>query len=182
MGDLELDLFLDLGEHVPLASTHAGSDNSRFYACSVEQIKRWKAPPPDSDPSSDAEIFLANLAGAKTRAANRVVNRLLLTQEHGPHKWRLVRLPAVSEWSDFDDRHGKILCIFLLIDVSGVFIEPKEGHAPTTSADKHTGAIILRPDAHPTKCVVRLLPEGVLYIKNARDQGHRTLRCGYCEA
>ena len=112
-----------------------------------------------------------NLAGAKTRAANRVVNRLLLTQEHGLYTGRLVHLPAVSEWSDFDDRHGKILCIFLrsTLSVRLNMIEPKNGHAPTTSADKYTGAIILRTRPHTYKRVVRLLSEGVPAIRIARD-------------
>ena len=32
-----------------------------------------------------------------------------MTQEHRLHARRLVHLPAVSEWSDFDDRHAKPL-------------------------------------------------------------------------
>ena len=48
-------------------------------------------------------------------------------------------------------------------------IEPKNGHAPTTSADKYTGAIILRTRSHTYKRVVRLLSEGVPAIRIARD-------------
>jgi hypothetical protein len=48
-------------------------------------------------------------------------------------------------------------------------IEPNSGHAPTTSADKYTGAIILRTRPHTYKRVVRLLSEGVPAIRIARD-------------
>src|SRR5437764_3327913 len=48
-------------------------------------------------------------------------------------------------------------------------IEPNNGHAPTTSADKYTGAIILRTRPHTYKRVVRLLSEGVPAIRIARD-------------
>lgn len=47
--------------------------------------------------------------------------------------------------------------------------EPNAGHAPTTSADKYTGAIILRTRPHTYKRVVRLLSEGVPAIRIARD-------------
>ena len=47
--------------------------------------------------------------------------------------------------------------------------EPANGHAPNTSADKYTGAIILRTRPHTYKRVVRLLSEGVPAIKIARD-------------
>jgi hypothetical protein len=48
-------------------------------------------------------------------------------------------------------------------------IEPSNGHAPTTSAEKYTGAIILRTRPHTYKRVVRLLSEGVPAIRIARD-------------
>ena len=48
-------------------------------------------------------------------------------------------------------------------------IETNDGHAPTTSADKYTGAIILRTRPHTYKRVVRLLSEGVPAIRIARD-------------
>ena len=48
-------------------------------------------------------------------------------------------------------------------------IEPNNGHAATTSADKYTGAIILRTRPHTYKRVVRLLSEGVPAIRIARD-------------
>ena len=48
-------------------------------------------------------------------------------------------------------------------------IEPNNGHAPTTSAHKYTGAIILRTRPHTYKRVVRLLSEGVPAIRIARD-------------
>jgi hypothetical protein len=48
-------------------------------------------------------------------------------------------------------------------------IEPNNDHAPTTSADKYTGAIILRTRPHTYKRVVRLLSEGVPAIRIARD-------------
>ena len=47
--------------------------------------------------------------------------------------------------------------------------EPNNGQAPTTSADKYTGAIILRTRPHTYKRVVRLLSEGVPAIRIARD-------------
>ena len=47
--------------------------------------------------------------------------------------------------------------------------EPNNGHAPTTSADKYTGTIILRTRPHTYKRVVRLLSEGVPAIRIARD-------------
>ena len=37
-----------------------------------------------------------------------VVENILLIQEHRLHTRRLMDLPAVSESSDFDDRHGNI--------------------------------------------------------------------------
>ena len=48
-------------------------------------------------------------------------------------------------------------------------IEPNNGHASTTTADKYTGAIILRTRPHTYKRVVRLLSEGVPAIRIARD-------------
>ena len=47
--------------------------------------------------------------------------------------------------------------------------EPNNGHAPTTSAPKYTGTIILRTRPHTYKRVVRLLSEGVPAIRIARD-------------
>ena len=77
---------------------------------------------------------------------------------------------VVPGLSDFDDRHGKN-CIFLhsTLPVRLNMIEPNNGHAPTTSADKYTGAIILRTRPHTYKRVVRLLSEGVPAIRIARD-------------
>ena len=86
--------------------------------------------------------------------------------------------------SDFDDPHGKD-CIFLqaTLPVRLNMIEPNNGHAPTTSADKYTGAIILRTRPHTYKRVVRLLSGGGSSNQDCqRLQGHRTLRRGYCEA
>ena len=45
----------------------------------------------------------------------------------------------------------------------------KQRPGPTTSADKYTGAIILRTRPHTYKRVVRLLSEGVPAIRIARD-------------
>jgi hypothetical protein len=80
-------------------------------------------------------------------------------------------LPAVPEWSDFDDRHVKARCILpqASLSVRLDMIAPNNGHAPTTSADKYTGAIILRTRPHTYKRVVRLLSEGVPAIRIARD-------------
>src|SRR5215469_18962910 len=47
--------------------------------------------------------------------------------------------------------------------------EPKNGHAPTTSANKYTGTIILRTRPRTYKRVVQLLSEGVSAIRIARD-------------
>ena len=94
-----------------------------------------------------------------------------LLRNTGSTPRRLIHLPAVPEWSDFDDRHVKAVCILLLasLPVRLNMIEPKNGHAPTTSADKYTGAIILRTRPHTYKRVVRLLSEGVPAIRIARD-------------
>ena len=48
-------------------------------------------------------------------------------------------------------------------------IEPNNDQAPTTSANKYTGTIILRTRPHTYKRVVRLLSEGVPAIRIARD-------------
>jgi hypothetical protein len=50
-------------------------------------------------------------------AASGVVNRLLLTQEHRLNSRRLIHLPAVSIWSNFDDRHDNN-CILLQASLS----------------------------------------------------------------
>ena len=50
-------------------------------------------------------------------------------------------------------------------------IEPNNGNPPTTSADKYTGAIILRTRPHTYKRVVRLLSEGVPAIRIAEIGG-----------
>ncbi len=65
----------------------------------------------------------------------------------------------------------RTLCIAVQTNVSVLLnmIEPNNGHAPTTSADKYTGAIILRTRPHTYKRVVRLLSEGVPAIRIARD-------------
>jgi hypothetical protein len=47
--------------------------------------------------------------------------------------------------------------------------EPNSGQAPTSSANKYTGTIILRTRPHTYKRVVRLLSEGVPAIRIARD-------------
>src|SRR4029434_549399 len=62
-------------------------------------------------------------------------------------------------------------CIFpqLTLPVRLNMTQPNNGHAPTTSADKYTGAIILRTRPHTYKRVVRLLSEGVPAIRIARD-------------
>jgi hypothetical protein len=60
-----------------------------------------------NDPLDSAVRFEnANLTSAKARAASGVINRMFLTQEHWLNTRRLVHLPAVPEWSDFDDRHN----------------------------------------------------------------------------
>ena len=47
-----------------------------------------------------------NLAIAEACAVLCVADCLFLGQEYGLHIRRLIDLPAVSEWSDFDDCHG----------------------------------------------------------------------------
>jgi hypothetical protein len=63
------------------------------------------------------------------------------------------------------------LCVFARsgLPVRLNMSEPSNGQAPTTSADKYTGAIILRTRPHTYKRVVRLLSEGVPAIRIARD-------------
>ena len=67
--------------------------------------------------------------------------------------------------------HFEVLCIFVHMSLSVPLnmSEPNNGHAPTTGADKYTGAIILRTRQHTYKRVVRLLSEGVPAIRIARD-------------
>jgi hypothetical protein len=66
---------------------------------------------------SAARIENANLARAKTRAARSAVDCLLLIQEHGLNTETLVHLPAVSIWSDFDDRHDNSVLRFSPIEL-----------------------------------------------------------------
>ncbi len=62
----------------------------------------------------DSTVWFENpdLTKAKARSASSVVNRLLLIQEHRLHARRLIDLPAVPKWSDFDDRHVKAAFAF----------------------------------------------------------------------
>jgi hypothetical protein len=73
-------------------------------------------------------------------------------------------LPAIPEWSDFDDRHGKN-CIFLQLTVSVRLnmIEPNNGHELSTTDDarpRYTGERLLRERPKIYQQVVRLLGEG----------------------
>jgi hypothetical protein len=90
---------------------------------------------------------------------------------------------VVPGLSDFD--HPTAICIFLqsILPVRLNMIEANNGNAPTTSAHKYTGTIILRTRPHTYKRVVRLLSEGVPAIRIARDcKVTETLRGGYCDA
>ena len=66
-------------------------------------------------------------------------------------------------------REGHCILLQASLPVRLNMSEPNNGHAPTTSADKYTGAIILRTRPHTYKRVVRLLSEGVPAIRIARD-------------
>jgi hypothetical protein len=89
---------------------------------------------------------------------------LLLTQEHRLNTWRLVHLPAVPKWSDFDDCHGKS-CIFLQssLSVRLNMIELNNGHTLSITdgaRPRYTGERLLRERPKIYRQVVRLLSEG----------------------
>jgi hypothetical protein len=74
-------------------------------------------------------------------------------------------LPAVPEWSDFDDCHGKN-CIFvqLTLPVRLNMIEPNNSEALSTTQDarpRYTGELLLRTRPNVYRQIVRLLSEGV---------------------
>ena len=80
----------------------------------------------------------------------------------------------LAGWSGGDSGiivHVTVRCILLQLTLSVLLnmIEPNNSHAPTTSANKYTGTIILRTRPHTYKRVVRLLSEGVPTIRIARD-------------
>jgi hypothetical protein len=58
---------------------------------------------------------------------------LLFPQEHGLNTGRLVHLPAVSEWSDFDSCHVEALCVLLQksLSVRMNMIQSDNGEAPS---------------------------------------------------
>jgi hypothetical protein len=103
-----------------------------------------------------------NLARAKARAASGVVNRLLFVQEHRLHADALVRLPAVSKWTDFDDCHDN-LCVFLQtsLNVQANMIQARNDQSQ--SEPKTTGRFtgqrlkLLRPETY--RRAVELLAE-----------------------
>jgi hypothetical protein len=79
---------------------------------------------------------------------------------------RFKALPAVSEWSDFDDCHWQpTVCVLLQISLS-VHLnmsEPKNGQALSTTQDarpRYTGERLLRERPKIYRQVVRLLGEG----------------------
>lgn len=82
----------------PLA--YAVSKAHRVRSCLLNGITRSIAPVESTNP---------NLAGPETGPVRRVRDRRLLTQENGLDTRRFKALPAVPEWSDFDDCHGKVL-------------------------------------------------------------------------
>jgi len=79
-------------------------------------------------------------------------------------------LPAVSEWSDFDDRHGND-CIFLQSTLSvrlnmsepnnGQAVSPKDKRvlAPKGSQARYTGELLLRTRPKTYRAIVRELAE-----------------------
>src|SRR5207249_8047081 len=81
-------------------------------------------------------------------------------------------LPAVPEWSDFNDRHSKN-CIFLQSTLSvrlnmsepnnGQALSPKDNRllAPKGSQTRYTGEILLRTRPKIYRQIIRLLSEGV---------------------
>ena len=100
----------------------------------------------------------------RKHAASSVVNRLLSTQKHGLHARRLIDLPAVSEWSDFDGS-SRQNCIFLRssLSVHLNMSEPNNGQAVITMQDnrpRYSGERLLRERPKIYRQVVRLLGEG----------------------
>ncbi len=57
MGDFERDLLLDLGRHIPMRAASTPEAIIHVFRYSVEQIKRGKRPPPDSDLFDVEKIF-----------------------------------------------------------------------------------------------------------------------------
>jgi hypothetical protein len=90
---------------------------------------------------------------------------LPLTQERRLHTGTLIHLPAVSEWSDFNDRHGKN-CIFLhsTVSVRLNMGEPNNGQVLSRTQDarpRYTGELLLRTRPKVYRQIIRLLSEGV---------------------
>jgi hypothetical protein len=81
-------------------------------------------------------------------------------------------LPAVPEWSDFDDRHGRD-CIFLqsTLPVRLNMSEPNNGQALSQAQDarpRYTGEILLRTRPKTYQRVVQLLSENTPVIQIMR--------------
>jgi hypothetical protein len=80
-----------------------------------------------------------------------------------------VHLPAVPEWSDFDDRHVKVVCILLQASLpvrlnmtqpsNGQALSPKDNRllAPKGSQARYTGEILLRTRPKTYRKIVELL-------------------------
>ena len=93
-----------------------------------------------------------------------------MTQEHGLNTRRLIDLPAVPKWSDFDERHGKD-CIFLQSTLpvrlnmsqpnNGQSLSPKDNRllAPKGSQARYTGEVLLRTRPRTYRKVVALLAD-----------------------
>jgi hypothetical protein len=97
---------------------------------------------------------------------------LFLAQEQGPDTDALVHVPAVSEWSDFDDRHGKN-CIFLqsTLSVRLNMSEQNNGQPLSHAQDakpRYTGEILLRTRPAIYRRVVQLLSENTPVIQIMR--------------
>jgi hypothetical protein len=73
-------------------------------------------------------------------------------------------LPAVSEWSDFDNRHGKLHFLRSTLFVHLNMTQRNNGHAVITVQDnrpRYTGELLLRTRPKVYRQIIRLLSEGV---------------------
>jgi len=87
-----------------------------------------------------------------------VINRFLLTEEYRLDTRRLVRLPAVPEWSDFDDCH-KPRSVYVPLNMN----ELKSGQSLSKTHDprpRYTGERLLRERPKIYRQIIRLLGEG----------------------
>jgi transposase-like protein len=92
-----------------------------------------------------------------------------LAQENRLNTWRLVHLPAVSEWSDLYDRHRQN-CVFFqstlpvrlnMIEPNGQALSRNDRRlfAPKGSQARYTGELLLRTRPKTYRAIVRELAE-----------------------